>query len=568
MRLSWFYPLRHRAFDWLDYMTARERAVLVVLGGLLVVSAIWSLFGWMSHHTRVIAQAGGTYREAALGQPHYLNPILASTNDLDSDITRLVYSSLFKLNETMQLQPDLADSHEISSDQREYTVHLKPGIRWHDSQPLTADDVIFTIASIQTPEYASPLANSFQGVEMEKVDDQTVRFKLKQPYALFLYSLTVGIAPRHVWESIPPQNAALAEQMLKPVGTGPFRFGNITTRRRTGTITTLRLVRNPDFYGAAPYLDSIDFTFFSSHEEATQALLAGQVDGVSFLPLNLFDQLASRRQVTIHRLFLPQYFALFFNQNKSDIVADAGVRSALALAIDRGAIIAEALRGQGDPLHLPIPPGVDSYNHELPAPTVDVNTARQNLDDAGWKDTDGDGVREKGDEKLQLKITTTDWPEYIRTAELVADQWKEIGVATEISSFGAGTIQQTVVRPRDYEILLFGEILPAEPDPYPFWHSTQTRSPGLNFALFKDDQVDKLLEEARKTHDPAERRAKYLSFQERISDLKPAIIMYRPYYLFAQRESIQGMNARLVDLPAGRFNDVNKWYMRTKRVWD
>lgn len=568
MKLSWLQPLQQRARAWLKLMNSRERAVLAVLGGLLVISAMWSLIAWIGRHTHLIPQSGGTYREAVLGQPHYLNPILASTNDLDSDISRLVYSSLFKLDGAMQLQPDLAERYEVSADQKEYTIYLKPNIHWHDGKPLTADDVIFTIASIQTPEYASPLANSFSGVEMAKRDDQTIIFKLKQPYALFLSSLTVGIAPQHVWESIAPQNAALAEQMLKPIGTGPFRFANLTTRRKTGTITTLHLIRNAEYYGQQPYLEAIDFTFFSSYEEATASLLAGQVDGISFLPLNLYDRLNSRRHFTLHRLLLPQYFALFFNQNKSEILTDAGVRSALALAVDRQAIINDAFRGQADPLHLPIPPGVDAYNAELPAPTVDIIIAKQNLEEAGWKDSDGDGIREKDDKKLQLKITTTDWPEYIRTAELVAEQWKQIGVATEIINFGAGTIQQTVVRPRDYEILLFGEILPAEPDPYPFWHSTQTRSPGLNFALFKDGTVDKLLEEARKTNDPSERRAKYMSFQERILDLKPAIILYRPYYLFAQRDTVQGLNARLVDLPAGRFNEISTWYMRTKRVWN
>lgn len=557
--------------DWLkrllEHMSAREKTILTVLLGLLLISAIWSLIGFIDRHTHLIPQTGGVYREAAIGQPHYLNPILASNSDLDSDISHLVYSSLFKLDDKMQLQPDLAERYEVSGDQKEYTVHLKSGIRWHDGQPFSSDDVIFTIGSIQTPDYGSPLANSFQGVDMEKVDDHTIIFKLKQPYALFLYSLTVGIAPAHVWESIPPKSAGQTEQMLKPVGTGPFRFADITTRRKTGTITTMHLTRNPEYYGPHFYLDDIDFIFFSSHEEATQALLAGNVDGTSFLPLNLFDKVNSRRHLAIHRLLLPQYFALFFNQNKSEILNDAGVRSALALATDRQAIINDALHGQGDPLHLPIPPGVYAYNNELPPPIVNLDVARQNLEDAGWKDTNNDGIREKDGKKLHLKITTTDWPEYVRTAELIGKQWQAIGVETEIESFGAGTIQQTVIRPRDYEILLFGEILEAEPDPYPFWHSTQTRSPGLNFALFKDKGVDTLLEEARLTSDSEARRAKYIKFQARVLDLNPAIILYRPYYLFAQKDFVQGMNARLVDLPAGRFNDIANWYVKTKRVW-
>ena len=237
----------------------------------------------------------------------------------------------------------------------------------------------------------------------------------------------------------------------------------------------------------------------------------------------------------MHRLLIPQYFALFFNQNNNEMLADAGLRSSLALATDRRAIVSDALAGEADVLHLPIPPGVFAYHEEFGEPAYNPDAAKQNLEDAGWRDADGDGIREKDNKRLHLKITTTDWPEYIRTAELVQQQWLKIGVETEIESLGAGTIQQTAIRPRDYEVLLFGEILPAQPEPYPFWHSTQTRSPGLNLALFKDQTVDKLLEEARKEPNQNKRREKFIEFQEKILNLNPAVILYRPYYLFAQK---------------------------------
>lgn len=547
--------------------TAREKAALLALLIIFLASAILSLSGYIRRNTQLTPESGGSYREAAVGQPRYLNPILASNSDLDLDITRLVYSSLFKLNRALELEGDLAVSYEVSADQKTYTVKLKDNVKWHDGQPFTADDVVFTIRSIQTPDYASPLQSSFQGVEVEKIDDHTVRFTLQQPYALFLTSLTVGIAPQHVWEDIPPKNASLTEQILKPVGTGPFKFSEITTRRKTGDITGLKLVRNDHYYQTAPYLNDIIFSFYPTHEEAVQALLGSQVDGVSFLPLELAEDIKRRSSYTVHRLLIPQYFALFFNQNKNEILTDAGIRSALALAVDRNTIVKEALHSEADALHLPIPPGVFAYHQEFGVPKYDPETAKQNLEDGGWKDHDGDGIREKNDKRLHIKITTTDWPEYIRTAELIQQQWLSIGVETEIESLGAGTIQQTAVRPREYEALLFGEILPAQPDPYPFWHSTQTRSPGLNLALFKDTAVDKLLEEARKEPDASVRHDKYISFQEKILDLNPAIILYRPYYLFAHKSKVRGVDIKHGDLPASRFNHVELWHVNTKRVW-
>jgi peptide/nickel transport system substrate-binding protein len=299
-----------------------------------------------------------------------------------------------------------------------------------------------------------------------------------------------------------------------------------------------------------------------------QALTSGHVNGIGFLPLQLFQSATSRKSVAIHRLLLPQYFGLFINQQKNDILADASVRAALAIGTDRQAIVQQALQGEGEALQLPIPPGVFSFRDEIATPGYDPTKARQNLEEAGWKDIDTDGVREKDNKRLHLKITTTDWPEYVRTAELIQQQWKQLGVEVEIVHLGAGEIQQAAVRPRDYEILLFGEILSADPDPYPFWHSTQTRNPGLNFSLFKNEAVDKLLEEARKSTDSNVRREKLKEFQGKILELNPAIILYRPNYLFATQHGVHGADITYAALPSDRFNQIEQWYVKTRRVWN
>jgi peptide/nickel transport system substrate-binding protein len=549
-----------------DHMSNLERGILSALVLLLLASGITSLINIVYNNTKLVPQIGGSYREAAVGQPRYLNPVLAGANDIDVDITRLVYSGLFRLDANLQLQNDLATGYEVAQNQQEYTVRLRSDVRWHDGEPLTADDVIFTIRSIQTPDYGSPLGASFQGVEIEKVDDHTILFKLKQPYAPFLHSLTVGIVPEHVWSAIAPQNALLAEQMLKPVGSGPFRFSELATRRKTGEITSLRLLRNEHYYGKRPYLDEISILFYATHDDALQALAGGKVDGIGFLPLHLREKVADRRSLQVHRLLLPQYFGLFFNQQRNSILGEAGVRSALALATNRRQIVDEALQGEGDPLHLPIPPDIVSPAPELQEPAYNPEAAKQNLKESGWEDADGNGIREKKDQQLKVKITTTDWPEYVRTAEIIRDQWKQIGVEVEIESLGAGIIQQAVVQPREYEILLFGEILTPNPDPYPFWHSTQTRSPGLNFSLFRDKDVDRLLEDARKITDPEQRNEKYRQFEGKILDLNPAIILYRPYYLFATKQTVRGVEAHLAGLPSGRFNNSENWHVRVRRV--
>lgn len=563
--------LRLRVPAWVttmwQQMTRIERSVSALLLILLVASGAWSMASFIGRHTELVPQAGGTYREAAVGQPRYLNPILAGANDVDVDISQLVYSGLFKLDANLQLQNDLATGYELSADNVEYKVSLRQDVQWHDHEPFTADDVVFTISSIQTPDYASPLASSFQGVTVEKIDDYTVLFKLKQPYAPFLTSLTVGIVPEHVWESVAPRNATLAEQVLKPVGTGPYSFDEIKTRRKTGDITELRLVKNENYYGPKQYLDKIVFSFYPQHEDAIAALQRGSVDGVAFLPLKLRDDVAKRRSLTIHHVRLPQYFALFFNQSANKALADAGIRTALELATDRNRIVHEALQDEADVVYLPIPPGLLAYNEELAQPPYNPEQARKNLEEAGWQDTDGDGIREKDGQRLHFTITTTDWPDYVRTAEIIQQQWREVGAETEIKHFGPGTIQQSVISPREYEILLFGEILPADPDPYPFWHSSQAKSPGLNFSQFKNEAVDKLLEEARKTIDPIKRTELYRDFQGKILDLKPALVLFRPHYLFATTAKVRGVEANHAAKTSNRFNNIEHWHVRVQRVW-
>lgn len=544
-----------------------ERLLLAALGLLLIVSAAIAIVRFYRNHTTIVPQSGGTYTEASFGQPRYLNPILAQASDLDVDITRLVYSPLFSLDSSLQLQNELADHFEVSDDGKEYTIHLRSGVTWHDGQPFTADDVVFTIRSIQTPDYGSPLLTAFQGIDISRVDDLTVLFKLKQPYAPFLSSLTVGIVPQHVWESIPPKNAALAEQMLKPVGTGPYRFSEITTRRKTGEIISLHLTRHQAFYGQQPYLDDIVFTFYPTHEETFQALTSGRADGLGFLPLPLLDQAKQRRALITKRLFLPQYFALFFNQEKQPLLKNAAVRSALAAALDREHIVHEALHIEGQALSVPLLPHPPITPDELPLSPPDPAAARTLLEEAGWKDVDNDGVREKNDQRLHLTITTTDWPEYVKTAELVQQQWRAVGVETDVKAVGAGTVQQSIVRPRDYDVLLFGEILSALPDPYPFWHSSQAKSPGLNLSLLQDKDIDRLLEEARQSSDPEQQKQRYTEFVQRFNELKPALVLYQPYYLFASRRHVHSDEATQATLPSDRFNNIENWYVKTRRAW-
>lgn len=181
---------------------------------------------------------GGTYSEALVGQPQFINPILA-VSDVDRDLSKLVYSGLVGYDEDGNLVMDLAESYS-TKDGKEYIFKLRRNVFWHDGKPFNVDDVVFTVNAILNPDYGSPLRSVWQGVKVEKIDDYTVKFILDNPYAMFLETLTVGILPRHIWESMNPKNIILSPINLTPVGTGPFKVDKII-KSKLGYIKSIRL---------------------------------------------------------------------------------------------------------------------------------------------------------------------------------------------------------------------------------------------------------------------------------------------------------------------------------------
>jgi len=546
-------------------MSSRERKTIMASISVIVIAIIWGTAIFINDRTTLIPREGGIYHEGTVGQPRYISPILARTNDIDMSISRLVYSGLMMIDEKGNLAPDLAEKVDISDDGKIYTAHLRNNIKWHDEESLNADDVVFTMQLIQNGEAKSPASPGFQGVTVAKVDDNTVTFTLSTPYAPFLYNLTQGIIPEHVWASVEPKNISLAEQNIKPIGTGPFVFKKLK-KSSMGEIREYELSRSENFYGQKPYLDGIKFTFYNSNEELLRAFSSRKVDGMSFVPPTLISDVSKVHNANIVRVKLPQYFAVFFNQTRQPILADKTVRIALDLAIDRDKLIRDALHNEGTRIDTPIPPGFLGYVEGLGRVEYNPEKAKQNLDDAGWKVGD-DGIREKGGEKFSFTMITTDWPEYTKTAELLAEFWRAIGADVKLESRTVGTIQSDVIRPREYDALFYGEILGADPDPYPFWHSTATRDPGLNLALYKDSESDKLLESARKTTDIEARKETYKKFQERLIEAVPALFIYSPIYDYALQGNVHGIMLDAIQLPAQRFNTISTWYLKTKRIW-
>ena len=503
---------------------------------------------------------GGDLTEGLVGSPLYLNPLLAYS-DVDKDISRLIFSGLMKYNDKLEPVADLADRYEISEDQKVYTFYLKQNVKWHDNKPLTASDVVFSIVSIQNPDYKSPYYRSFNGIIIDKIDDYTVKFTLQQPYAAFLNLLTIGIIPQHIWYDTNAATAKLAVYNQRPVGSGPYKFKNLVKENR-GLIKSYALEKNKDYYGKIPYINNIYFKFYADYENAVNGLINKEVNSLSFLPKEYLKK-AGKHDLNLNNIELAQYTALFFNSKNNEFLKEKKVREALAYAIDKNKIIEDIMRNYGQAIDSPILKNFVGYNPDVKKYEYNPKKALEILTGDGW--TIDKELLKKKDNDLKITLTTVDQVENVKVANLIKDFWASIGVNVELQLVSKEKIESEIIIPRNYQILLYGEILGYDPDLFPFWHSSQREAPGLNLANYANRKVDQLLEEARQTNDNKIREAKYQEFQNLLIEDLPAIFLFSPSYIYPVNKKIKGISAEKIALPGDRFINIENWYIKTKK---
>lgn len=592
-----------------SFFTARERFVVVLSALAIAMSLVCvALFVYWQFVQPVPAQ-GGTYREAVVGTPLYINPILASTNDVDLDLTRLMFAGLLRYDDQLQLQPDMAESWSISEDKKTYTFVLRTDVYWHDNQPVTADDVVFTVRSIQDPALNSPLQLSFQGVTVEALNEHTVRLALPEPFAPFASVLTTGILPAHIWSGIPTSTMRLAEANVKPIGNGPWKFEKLE-KDKQGNLYSYTLIPSDAWYGNQPFVQSLSLRFFSDFNSAIDALNSKKVDGMSFVPRQLVSSITNTQNYKTFHLQLPQYTALFFNNKNNSALKDKTVRQAIAYSIDRQRLIQDALDGLGTIVNGPLLPGMGGYE-ELEGYPFNPIEAQRLLETAGWKavsvddyikaererlkkeaaataaaivegettestetlavpeepviDTGNQAVfRQKDNAFLSLRLTTVDQPENKRAAELLMNALQTIGFKVELDIVSVTALTNTVLPERKYEALLYGQILNGTPDLYPFWHSSQIEYPGLNLANYADKDGDKLLTQARATTSDSERADLYKQFVKLLDKDTTSVFLYSPQYTYLLPAKMKGFDLERIGIPADRFIGNEAWYLKTQ----
>lgn len=550
---------------------SREKRLILLLLFIVFLSGGVSIVRLYHRFTVEIPKVGGTYTEGALHEPRAINPLYAA-NDTERDLVKLLYSGLITYDGEGNPLPDLAERYEISTDGKTYTVFLRKNVAWHDGHRFSADDVLYTVKTIQNPQYKSVLRANWQGVSVEKLDQDTIRFTLRSPYAPFIENLSTGILPKHLWENITPEQALLHELNLKPVGSGPYRFASLG-QAKDGSLNSFSLVRNSVYYREGPYIKNVLFRFFRTEEDLGTAWRKGIIDGFGPVAQTEIERLNPQKEV-IRTLRMPRVFGLFFNQKKSSILQEKKVRDAIAFAINKTELVQKAASGGAIVTALPVPFLAENdpvLKNSLER--FDLERASALLADAGWKDENGDGIREKKTQNkketttqsLTLTLSTSDWPDLLRSAELIQKELLAVGIDVKIEKHTFNELENEVIRPRNFEILLFGEAYGYEEDPFTFWHSSQIKDPGLNVALYANKKADSLLEDARRMYDTDARSKKLQEFVKLFLDDRPAVFLYTQLYLYLLPNDIHGVMTTKISLPADRFNEINKWYRKTGR---
>lgn len=576
----------------------------MLVAGILGLAAIGSLVGnGYFFFLQPVPKPGGEYSEGFVGTPKLLNPVLAAANDVDADITPLLFCSLLKRQGT-EVVPDIITRYEVSPDGKQYTVVLKPDIRWHDGEALTVDDVLFTFDLIRDPEVGSPLFKTFSGVTAQAVDDRTIQFTLAKPFAPFLSTLTFGILPERHWGIVPAASLKLAELNLKPIGCGPFGFQSLK-KDKQGNIRSLTLAAFSQYHAGRPYFDTVIAKFYPDTQSAVAAVVNKNVMTLGGVSAINRPELAA---VTSHGwayypLNVPQYTAIFFNQSRSGALAELPVRQALYRALNRPQLVQAVLGGGAEVIAGPFLPDAIGYTPDVPQYVFDQSAATAALDNAGWKGltpneyialqrenekaqtpagqefvdrSDAERLAElngqeyfraKKGQPLEIELTIVDQLENQAVAKAIQTDWQAIGVRTVIRSVSPEQVRREVLKPRAYQALLYGEILGTDPDPFPFWHSSQAADPGVNLALWQNRKADKLLEDARTATDPAVRQEKYKTFQDILLTELPALFLYRPLYSYWVNKDVNGVNVKSIAVPSDRLSDLSQRYLYTRRVW-
>ena len=541
-------------------------ALWMLLVGVLLGAASLQLFWFQQSYTETAAVDGGTYAEGVLGPLETLNPLYAST-DAERSASRLLFSSLYGYDTNGNLRSDLVKKLERNKEGDIYTVHLRDDAKWSDGTDLTANDVVFTVDLLKNP-MARTVITGWQDIEVEALDDRTVRFSLPSTYAPFMHAMTFPIVPKHILENVDPSQLREAQFSSAPVTSGVFSHRLTQTVDMTADRKIVHMVANDRYYKGAPKLEKFQLHVYGDQEAIARAVRTSEVNAAANVSLGVIDEKKLNRYSLSATPINNGVYALL--NTESEVLKDVKVRRALQRAADTDQIRSS----MPQPVQaLDLPFFASQVSGNLPRPAEhDVNAAKKLLDEAGYT-VGEDNLRYKKDVPLKIRIATLKNTEYEAALTTLARQWKDVGVEVEVEILDANEVErdvlQTVLQPRNFDVLIYELTMGADADSYAYWHSSQTTRRGLNFSNYANGIADDALASARLRVEPELRDAKYIAFARQwLSDV-PAIGLYRANTYYIKNPTTTTFDAddsRLVT-SADRYGDVLYWSVRKESVY-
>ncbi|QFT88368.1 Oligopeptide-binding protein AppA precursor [Bacillus sp. THAF10] len=498
--------------------------------------------------------AGGDLVLGSTGSPTMFNP-LYSADTASSAIEGFIYDGLLTSNTSFETELNMAESWDISEDDLVHTLKIKDGIKFHDGEPMNADDVVFTLSIPLNEDYDGPRASYFEKIEkIEKVDDLTVKVTLKAVDPTIHIALGYSILPEHLLKDVPV--AELGEytefNVKNPIGTGPFKFETWEDGQ------FVKVVANEDYWQGRPFLDSLTYRIIPDADALMTALAAGDVHyyTVPASDITTAQEWEANGQLKIESGLALSYSYLGYNL-RNDLFKDVKVRQALTHALDRELIVESVMGGDGEVANVPESPLSWAYDEDVPVFEYDVEKAKAMLAEAGWK-PGADGTLEKDGKKFEFTLKTNQGNKVREDiAVVVQEQFAEIGIKVTPDIMEWSAFLADIDPPKwNFDAIILGWALSTDPDPSGIFHSKEIEE-GLNFVGWSNTEADKLMDEANLTMDREERATKIQAINKIIAQEQPYTFLYYPNAHRAMPTNLEGFEFHA----RAEYYNIHKWWL-------
>ncbi len=494
---------------------------------------------------------GGSIIQPMLGEPSNLISALA-TDSSSHAVASHIYVSLLEYDKDINLVPYAAESFKVLNDGKLIKFRLREDIFWFDGRQLTGEDVEFTYHLMINPETPTAYAENFKAVKSFRLTGKfSFEVEYDKPFAKALVTWAMDILPKHALEGEDLLNTKYSRE---PLGAGPYILKEWVPGSQ------LILEANPDFFEGKPYIERIVYRIIPDLSTQFLELKAGNLDSMDLTPLQYLYQTSGPGWDGSFQKF--EYLAFgytFLGFNfKRPIFQDVRVRQAIDYAIDRRELVKGVLYGLGEAANGPYKPGTWQYNDFVKPRPYDPEKAKALLADAGWSDTDGDGLLDKDGVPFAFSIITNQGnTQRIKTGVILQQRLKEIGIQVELRTVEWAAFIKEFVDKGRFDAIILGWNILQDPDIYSVWHSSQAVERGLNFTRYMNPELDDLLERGRRLVVQEKRKPIYDKVQQILHDDVPYCFLYVPKSLPIVQARVQNIKAA----PAGISYNYTKWWI-------